>query len=637
MNRLGFRKALVSVMAVLLLLALSITIVVSNQVVKNTASEDLKHSILNSATYESYRIASHVEKSAKTVQGLAKLYEKYNGNIAPEKLMDLSAVVSGVHKVTAGFKDGSSYSSKPDKNFPGGVGDISKYDPRSRPWFKLGLASDGLALSDVFFTTVGQQPMLGAIHPVNQGVLLVDIRLNHLNDLLKKMKVVDGAAGIVTDGEGMVLASTAKFAKIRKKLNSITDIAPLTSNIFTHEDTFNSLTIDGKESVLISKKINLVDGTNWYLMIVVDTDVAFASVNAAVWKLNSLAFIIAAISIMLLLFVLSRLYQPVLELKNTVKKLSDGEGDLTSRLAVRSDDDLGDIAHGINAFIESLQTMMIDVQLMTTKLSSGVEVLRDQEQQSSSILKEHMSETDQVVTAMEELSYSAQRVSENANNTVNFTKEADAVADKSKGTIVSAQQSLQTLVDEVGLATTDVTTMNKETQDIASILSVIGSIAEQTNLLALNAAIEAARAGEQGRGFAVVADEVRALAGKTQQSTSEIESALTSLKNGANSVVNSIERTGNTSQDAVNEAQAVATNLGNLTDYVTQINELSVQISTSASEQNTVIQEINNNMSRIHNMVDGLSSKGQGLRNETDNISSINQQLVRIVGKFKLH
>lgn len=637
MNNLGFKKTLVCVVVILVLLSLLITNVVSNRVLKQTTIEGLERTILNAATYETAFISKHVQRSAETAKGLADLYQSYSQRVAPEDLMKVSAVVGSVYKVTAGFDDGRSYASKHDVNFPKGVGDINKYDPRTRPWFKQGRQSNGLELSDIFFTSVGNHPMLGAIHPIENGTLLVDIRLHHLEDVLKNMHVIEGAKGIVADENGVILASTAKFADVSNSLKSLPAIAPITSQIFANEHTFNQIKIEGKDHMFLSKKIKLVTDKTWYLMILVDNDTAFAHVNSAAWELNYLALIIAAISIVLLLFVLNHLYRPVLKLKRTVQKLSDGEGDLTSRLEVKSDDDLGDIAHGINAFIVSLQSMMIDVQSMTTQLSSGVDVLRAQEKETTSILKEHSSETDMVVTAMEELSYSAIRVSEHADHAVKYTKEADIVADKSKGTIISAQESLQSLADEVGTATKDVTTMNQETQDIASILSIIGSIAEQTNLLALNAAIEAARAGEQGRGFAVVADEVRALAGKTQQSTSEIESALTSLKNGAGSVVSSIERTGNTSQNAVAEAQAVATSLGDLTDYVTQINDLSVQISTSAGEQNTVIQDLSKTMSRIHNMVEGLNTQGQSMRNETNNIANINQQLLNIVGKFKLH
>lgn len=637
MNRLGFRRALVSIISALVLLSLSITIVVSNQVLKKTASEDLKHAILSSATYESARIAKDVAQSAETVEGLAKLHAKYSTDVPLEKLVEIAAVSSGAHKVTVGFEDGSSYASKHDVNFPGGIGDINKYDPRTRPWFKQGRASRGLALSDVFFTTRDQQPMLGAIHPVEKGVMLVDIRLNHLHELLKKVNVVEGAVGIITDGEGVILASTAEFAPIQKKLDSIPEIAPIASHIYVNDHTFNTLDITGKHNLFVSKQINLVANTTWYLMITVDTDIAFATVNAAAWKLNSLALIIACVSIFVLVLVLGKLYKPVLDLKATIQNLSSGEADLTSRLEVKSNDDLGDIAIGVNAFISNLQSMLINVQSITTKLSKGVEVLRQQEHKSADILKNHLVETDQVVTAMEELSCSAKLVSEHAAHTENHISEANAVASNSKAAIISAQESLKTLVNEVELTTENITKMNDETQDIASILSVIGGIAEQTNLLALNAAIEAARAGEQGRGFAVVADEVRALANKTQLSTREIETALNLLKDGANSVVVAIERTSGTSQNAVREAQGVADNLGELTGYVTKINDLSAQISTSANEQNNVIQEISRNMSRIHNMVDGLNAQGEHMREETQSIEEINKQLVGIVGEFKLY
>lgn len=635
MKVLGFRKALILVVSLLLLLSLIITTIVSNKILKSTTSQDLKNSILNSATYESYRIAGHVEKSGKTAENFSIQFKKYINIIAPQDMVYQASRIAQVHKVTAGFEDGRAYSSKPDDYFPGGIADPQKFDPRTRPWFKQGRVAKSLELTDVFFTKRGD-PMLGAIHPVDKGVILVDVRLNHLHDLLEGMQVVEGAVGVITDGSGTVLASTAEFAPVRKKLIDLDLFSSFLNNIFSQDVTFNTISIAGEEHILVSKEISLVANKKWYLLIAVDTETAFEPVSSATWQLNTLAFGISAISIVILLIVLNKLYQPVLELKSTVEKLAGGEGDLTNRLAVKSKDDLGDIATGINTFINNLQLMMLEVQSMTTQLSHGVDVFRVQEEQTDSILHAQQSETDQVVTAMEELSCSAKLVAENAANTVNFTQEADAVADMSKGTIISAQKSLTSLVDEVELATSNVNNMNNETQDITSILSVIGGIAEQTNLLALNAAIEAARAGEQGRGFAVVADEVRALAGRTQQSTSEIETALSTLKGGANSVVLSIERTESTSQNAVSEAEAVATNLGELTHFVTQINELSVQISTSADEQNTVIQEISQNMTRIHSMVDELSRKGQSMRAETENIENINGQLVSIVHKFKL-
>jgi len=237
---------------------------------------------------------------------------------------------------------------------------------------------------------------------------------------------------------------------------------------------------------------------------------------------------------------------------------------------------------------------------------------------------------------MAELSSTAELVVQNSEEAARFTQEANLTGDMSKNTILKAQESLSVLAKEVAKSTVDVERMSKETQDIASILTVIGGIAEQTNLLALNAAIEAARAGDQGRGFAVVADEVRALAQRTQQSTGEIDDALIKLQQGSESVVSSIESTKITSEETINEAAGVASSLETMTGFVTKINDLSMLISNSANEQNSVIQEITQNMESIHSMVENLNKKGSSTLQETQNIADTNNQLASIVGKFKL-
>jgi methyl-accepting chemotaxis protein len=191
------------------------------------------------------------------------------------------------------------------------------------------------------------------------------------------------------------------------------------------------------------------------------------------------------------------------------------------------------------------------------------------------------------------------------------------------------------LIDDVNLSASNVQQMNEETQSINKILSVIGEIAEQTNLLALNAAIEAARAGEQGRGFAVVADEVRNLASRTKDSTEEVEVALDSLLKGTGAVVSSMEDTKSRCQDTANGAGEVAVSLEKMSDFVDEINDLSTQIATAAEEQSSVTQELSRNMSAISEIVNELDDNGHSALKDAEDVAEMNKHLVTIVNRFK--
>lgn len=252
------------------------------------------------------------------------------------------------------------------------------------------------------------------------------------------------------------------------------------------------------------------------------------------------------------------------------------------------------------------------------------------------ILQNHVQETEQVVTAIEEMNSTADSMATDAANTADLTNKANEASAESKRTVTQAKANVQELVDDVSAASENVNKMASETDGINTILGVIGDIAEQTNLLALNAAIEAARAGEQGRGFAVVADEVRNLASRTKTSTEEIEAALASLQRGSQSVVSSMETTKQKCAQTAEGAGEVAESLDVMTQFVADINDLSTQIATAAEEQSSVTQELSRNMAAINDIVGELDSNGQQALEEAQTISEMNQTLTSIVRRFKL-
>ena len=228
----------------------------------------------------------------------------------------------------------------------------------------------------------------------------------------------------------------------------------------------------------------------------------------------------------LMVLAISQLGSRLQTLKLNIDALSAGDADLTARIQVKGHDELDNIALSVNRFIAYLQQMMVQVTDATDLITRELAQLDQQSGQARRILGEHASETDQVVTALTELSSTADSVAQHASDSASFTEAANGQAANSRKVVGSASASVVALIDEVDLAAAKVLEMQEDAQQIGSVLGVIGGIAAQTNLLALNAAIEAARAGEQGRGFAVVADEVRAHAARTPNSTAQVGTML---------------------------------------------------------------------------------------------------------------
>ncbi|MEV3816685.1 methyl-accepting chemotaxis protein [Aeromonas salmonicida] len=401
---------------------------------------------------------------------------------------------------------------------------------------------------------------------------------------------------------------------------------------------------DGQGNVLYSSKPqgesesrpNQLDirGSSWTLTGYVDLDYIRAMTQALNGKI--VMALLAVAVLVLAMLALNVAYRPILSLRDLVLELSRGSGDLTRRLAVTSKDDLGQISAGINRFIERLQEMMREVQGASGQLNTGIEGLANQTGAAQSLLADHVRETEQVVTAINEMSRTAVSVSESAASTAQLTGQSQQLADQSRQVVDQAMASVMALVDEVAATARSIEAMQQDVQQIGSVLGVIGSIAEQTNLLALNAAIEAARAGEQGRGFAVVADEVRSLAARTQKSTAEIQTMLASLQRGTQTVVDAMSNTKQSCQGAAENTTKVNESLDLMAGEVVEINDLISHIATAAEQQSAVAEEINRNMSAIAEVIRQLTSNGEETVASSASMQKTYDRLREIVGHFRL-
>ena len=349
-----------------------------------------------------------------------------------------------------------------------------------------------------------------------------------------------------------------------------------------------------------------------------------------------LLLIITAFAIGAFIWFINRIVHRLAMLNTRIKSLSSGEADLRSRLAIVGKDEITEIADSVNLFIGYLQAMLKELAVSSNHITDNINSLSEQSDQNHQALSKHANETEQVVTAITEMSATAVSVAENASQSANNTNQAEQEVIAAQQLVTSTNQSVDNLMSEIEQAASNIHTMNDNTQAIVNVLAVIGEIADQTNLLALNAAIEAARAGEQGRGFAVVADEVRALASRTQTSTAEINEILTKVQNDADSAVKAMDATQSSCQLASDNTDKVSAFLANMTQSITDINDLNNQIATAAEQQSAVTEEVSQNMNNIQSVVTGLTQSGEQTMTSSHELAATNQQLSGLVGQFKV-
>lgn len=318
-----------------------------------------------------------------------------------------------------------------------------------------------------------------------------------------------------------------------------------------------------------------------------------------------------------------------------MQDIANGDGDLTRRLDNSQGHELGALADAFNAFAGKVGTLVTNVRGSVTLLrNSGVELAQLMQNTEKGVQTQH-AESDQVATAMHEMATTAQDVANSASGAAHAANEATQQVARSARILDSAIVVINSLEQQVEKGVQVITTVGSESQNIGGVLEVIRGIADQTNLLALNAAIEAARAGEQGRGFAVVADEVRTLAARTASSTDEINKMIGRLQQGAGDAVQAITQIKDQSQHTVQEAGKVEQALGEIQAAVTTINDMNNQIASAAEEQTTVSETINQNVHQIVLIAQETAAGTQQASLITKQLAKLASELDQLVGSYR--
>ncbi len=332
------------------------------------------------------------------------------------------------------------------------------------------------------------------------------------------------------------------------------------------------------------------------------------------------------------------LFHAILHSIQQVQKSSQrlADGDLTTRLELDTRDEMSQIGISFNEMVEKFEALIQQVISATTQMATASEELSMIAKESASNIEKQRTETEQVATAMNEMSSTVQEVARNASAAAGSANSADNDAQGGKVIVQQTSEAISQLASEVENASEVIKTVEKDSNEIGSILDVIKDIAEQTNLLALNAAIEAARAGEQGRGFAVVADEVRTLASRTHKSTEEIEQMITRLQGGAQNAVTVMNSGREKAQSGVEHANEAAEALDAITRAITIISEMNNQIASASEEQSAVTEEMNKNINSISLVSERTSEGAKQTTRSSDELAKLAAQLQELIAQFKI-
>ena len=476
-------------------------------------------------------------------------------------------------------------SNNPNRVNPPGI------DFRERAWYKLGESNNEVTFTAPYQDAATNELLLSVVAPVYQGselmgVLGGDLSLSEIAKSVNTINFDGTGLAFIADGEGNIVTHPNEKL-IGKKTNNLYGKSPKAAN------TILDIEHQGVDKLLYFSRLKMDSGIDWYVGVVLDKELVYESLST----FTSTTFLFAILSVALCVFILrnlaKKLLSPLNELEQAIKEIASGGGDLTQRLRINSQDECGAVAYNFNHFLDSMQSLVKEITSKAQNVLAGSGDVRTMSTDSSTALKEQFHLIDGLATAMNEMSTTSAEIAARAQEAASLVTSVHSTTDSGKDLFNQTTQDVIGLSESITQSLELSNQLAEYSANIDQILSVINGIAEQTNLLALNAAIEAARAGEQGRGFAVVADEVRTLASRTQESTTEIKSMIDQIQHYSGLVQKGMTESKNNAQECVSHTEVAKDSLDAISESVKEIMDRNIQIATAIEEQTVVIEDVN--------------------------------------------
>ncbi|CAD0264534.1 methyl-accepting chemotaxis protein [Pseudomonas veronii] len=481
------------------------------------------------------------------------------------------------------------------------------------------------------------------------GVLGVDIALNALQastDAAQK-DLFNGMAQLeILSSTGLIAAYSGEPAKVGKNL--IDTLGAEGKEIVQLLGSDNRTILEQDNTIRAVYPVKpLADAKSWGIVIKLPKAVLLADnvkLQAVLDKAQAsgtlkallVAAVAALLGLLLVWLTATGVTRPINSVAAMLKDIASGDGDLTQRLAYSKKDELGELVTWFNRFLDKLQPTIAQIKQSISEARGTADQSSAIARQTSEGMQVQFREIDQVATASNEMSATAHDVANSASNAASAARGADQSAREGMSIIEQSTRDITTLADEVSKAVSEVEALAVNSEQIGSVLEVIRSIAEQTNLLALNAAIEAARAGESGRGFAVVADEVRNLAKRTQDSVEEIRQVIERIQSGTRGVVATMHSSQQQAQSNAGQIHQAVQALGKISDAVTVISDMNLQIASAAEQQSAVAEEVNRNVSAIRTVTETLTGQATESAAISSQLNALATQQMKLMDQFRV-
>ncbi|HCJ30024.1 MAG TPA: chemotaxis protein [Pseudomonas sp.] len=562
------------------------------------------------------------------VESAAQMIGHDNSNERVGSVLEQKALTSTFMYTYLGGSDGN-YVLRPYEEMP------ADFDARTRPWYKDAVAANGTTLTEPYMDASLNELVVTVATPAKNGgralgVVGGDLSLEALVDIINTLDFDGMGYAFLVSGDGKILVHPDQ-ANVMKTLR---ELYPHNTPVLT--SNYSEAELDGQERIVSFSPVAGLPSVNWYVGVSVDKGKAYAALSS--FRTTALlATVIAVAFIMVLLGMLIRvLMRPLTEMGQAMENIAAGEGDLTRRLKVESNDEFGVVAMAFNRFVERIHGSIRDVSSATEQVNEVAQRVLSASNSSMLNSDEQASRTNSVAAAINQLGAAAQEIARNAADASQQASGASHQAEDGRKVVEQNIEAMKQLSNNISASCAQIEALNSQTVGIGQILDVIKGISEQTNLLALNAAIEAARAGEAGRGFAVVADEVRSLAHRTQSSAQEIHGMIEKLQVGARDSVSTMTESQRQSEASVGIANQAGQRLGSVTQSIGEIDAMNQSVATATEEQTSVIESLNMDISEINT----LNQEGvENLQSTLRACGDLEQQAARLkqlVGSFRI-